>query len=93
MSQQILNDLRIVPVLPQQRGIGVAKCVPAFQGNAHLCSDRLDVELHNLGHPVRCVGRFLPPLIGKRLFRSFDFHGSGYGRVWVCSFLDLKDEI
>jgi type I restriction enzyme, R subunit len=31
MSQQVLNDLRIVSVLSQQRRVAVAKSVPAFQ--------------------------------------------------------------
>src|SRR5271165_6989227 len=52
MPQQILNNFGVVPVLPQQSSVAVAKSVPALQWNAELCSEGLDVELHSLGHPV-----------------------------------------
>lgn len=52
MPQQILNNFGVVSVLPEQRRVAVAQSVPAFQWNAEVCSDGLDVELHNLGHPI-----------------------------------------
>jgi hypothetical protein len=77
MLQQILDNFGVAPVLPEQRRVTVAESMPAFQWNAKLCSDGLDLELHNLGHPegllpfylrtgkdvvtVSSVRRFLPP--------------------------------
>jgi len=52
MAQQVLNDLRVIPVLPQQRRVAVAKSVPPFQWDPHLCSNRLDVVLHNSAHAL-----------------------------------------
>ena len=50
--QQILDDFDIVPILPEQRRVAVAKSVPALQWNAQVRSDRLDIVLHDPAHPV-----------------------------------------
>jgi hypothetical protein len=75
MPQQILDNLGIVPVLPEQRCVAVAKSVPALQWNAEVCSNRLDereaalLDVQDYAAlktgkdvvTVSSVRRFLPP--------------------------------
>lgn len=59
MPEQVLNDLGVVAVLPEQRCVAVAKSVPTLQRNAEFCSYGLDVNLHDFRHPVGLLALLL----------------------------------
>ena len=52
MSRHVLDNLGIVPVLPEQRRVAVAESVPALHWNAQARSDRLDIMLHDPAHAI-----------------------------------------
>jgi len=50
VSRHVLDNLGVVPVLPEQRRVAVAESVPALRWNAQARSDRLDIMLHDPAH-------------------------------------------
>jgi hypothetical protein len=53
MPQEILHDLWIVPILPQQCRVGVTKSVPTLQRDTQLNGNWFYTVLHYPAHPIR----------------------------------------